>query len=303
MRVFVTGATGFLGLAVATAFARRGHRVSGLARTSEKARELMRHEIEPVIGALEEPGAWRDRAAECGAFVHCAFEYSGRGFELDRAALRTFAESGGRIGHARKLLYTSGVWVHGDTRGHRVDESTPPNPPKFVAARVENEQFALSCARPELATIVLRPGCVYGGRGSLTAAWFDSAATKGAARFVGDGAQRWAMVHKDDLAELYVLAAESSLGCEVLAATDRSRDRIRDCAEAASRLAGGNGRVESIPVAEAVAILGPMAEALAFDQHVDSSKAARLLGWQPRHAGFVDEVDRLYLAWRASRGS
>lgn len=300
MQVFVTGATGFIGLAVATAFARRGHRVLGLARTSEKARELARLEVEPVLGALQEPATWRERASACSVYVHCAFEYSGRGFELDRNTLRVLTELGGRKGSARKLLYTSGVWVYGDTGARSVDESTPVNPPKFVAARVENEHFALSCARPELATLVLRPGCVYGGMGSLTAAWFDGA-TKGAARFVGDGTQRWAMVHRDDLAELYVLAAESNLACEVLNATDRSRNSIRDCTEAASRVAGGKGRVESIPVDEAVQTFGPMAEALAFTQHVDSSKAARLLGWQPRHAGFVDEVERHYLAWRAHR--
>ncbi|MBK7876524.1 MAG: NAD-dependent epimerase/dehydratase family protein [Planctomycetes bacterium] len=302
MQVFVTGATGFIGLAVASAFARRGHRVLGLARTSEKARELMRREIEPVIGTLQEPGAWRNRAAACSTYVHCAFEYSAKGFELDRNVLRTLSELGGRKGEARTLLYTSGVWVYGDTGTRCVDESTAPNPPKFVAARVENENFVLSCARPELATIVLRPGCVYGGHGSLTAAWFDGA-TKGAARFVGDGAQRWAMVHVDDLAELYVLAAEARRACDVFNATDRSRNTIRDCAEAASRVAGGNGRIESIPVDEAIKTYGPMAEALAFTQHADSSKAARLLGWQPRHAGFVDEVERLYLAWRAQRAS
>ncbi len=301
MQVFVTGATGFIGLSVASALARRGHRVLGLARTSEKARVLARREIEPVLGGLQEPGAWRERAAECAAFVHCAFEYSPKGFELDRNVLRVASELGGRKGAARKVVYTSGVWVYGDTGTRCVDETTAPNPPKFVAARVENENFLLSCARPEFATIVVRPGCVYGGHGSLTAGWFDGA-TKGAARIVGDGANRWAMVHVDDLGELYALAVESNLACEVLNATDRSRGTVRACAEAASRVAGGNGRVESLAVADAVKTFGPMAEALAFTQHADSSKAARLLGWTPRHAGFVDEVERLYLAWRAHRG-
>lgn len=302
MRVFVTGATGFIGHAVASAFARSGHHVLGLARTSEKASVLARAECEPVLGTLQEPATWRERAATCEVLVHCAIDYAAKTYELDRAVVRTLSEIGGRKGHAKKLLYTSGVWVYGDTGDRMVDEASPTNPPKLVAARVENEGFVLSCARAELATIVIRPGCVYGGSGSLTAAWFESATTKGAARIVGDGAQRWAMVHRDDLAELYVRAGESGLACEVLNATDRSRSTVKECAEAASRAAGAEGRVESLSLAAAREKLGPVAEPLAFSQHVDSSKARRLVGWQPRHAGFVDEAERLHLAWRASRG-
>jgi nucleoside-diphosphate-sugar epimerase len=208
---------------------------------------------------------------------------------------------GGRKGSARTLIYTSGVWVYGDTGAGCADESSPTNPPKLVAARVENESFVLSCARSELATIVIRPGCVYGGQGSLTAAWFDSASRHGAARIVGDGSQRWAMIHVEDLAELYLRAGESSLACEVLNATDRSRSSVRECAEGRQPRRRCRWQVETQPLAEAQQKLGPLAEPLAFTQHVDSSKAVRLLGWQPRHAGFVDEAPRLYLSWRAQR--
>lgn len=301
MRVFVTGATGIVGRAVATAFARRGHRVLGLVRSPEKANALARDEVEPVVGTLQEPATWRDRAASCHALVHCAMDYAAKTFELDRGAVRVLSEIGGRKGNAKTLVYTSGCWVYGDTGDRRVDESSPTNPAKLVAARIENEGFVLSCARPELATIVIRPGCVYGGSGSLTAAWFETASTKGAARIVGDGTQRWAMIHKDDLADLYVRAAESGLACEVLNATDRSRSTVRECAEAASRAAGANGAIESLTLAAAREKLGLVAEPLAFSQHVDSNKARRLLDWQPRHAGFVDEVETLHLAWRASR--
>jgi nucleoside-diphosphate-sugar epimerase len=301
MRVFVTGATGFVGQAVAAAFARRGHRVLGLTRSADRAARLARDEVEPVIGSLQEPAAWRERAAGCQVLVHCAIDHAAKAFELDRATVRTLSEIGGRRGTGKMLIYTSGVWVYGDTGDRRVDESSPTNPPKVVAARVENEHFVLSCARPELATLVIRPGCVYGGSGSLTAKWFESAATRGSASFVGDGAQRWAMVHREDLAELYVRAGESGLACEVLNATDRSRSTVRECAEAASRAAGAHGSVEPIPLAEAQQLLGLLAEPLGFSQHVDSGKAVRLLGWQPRHAGFVDEAETSFLAWRAQR--
>jgi nucleoside-diphosphate-sugar epimerase len=92
---------------------------------------------------------------------------------------------------------------------------------------------------------------------------------------------------------------ESPWGGEVFNVTDRSRNTVRACAEAASRIAGGGDRVAAVPVDEAAGELGPTAEALAMSQHVDSSKAVRMLGWQPRHGGFVDGVRRCYAAWKA----
>ena len=104
------------------------------------------------------------------------------------------------------------------------------------------------------------------------------------------------MVHRDDLADLYVRAAESGLGGEVLNATDRSRATVNECAAAASLAAGAEGRVEHVPVEQAVAAMGPFATCLALNQHVDSWKAVHRLGWTPRHGGFVDAAPRLYSA-------
>jgi nucleoside-diphosphate-sugar epimerase len=148
----------------------------------------------------------------------------------------------------------------------------------------------------------MRPGCVYGGSGSLTAQWFASATEHGAARIVGEGANRWAMVHKDDVADAYVRAARSGHAGQVFNVTDRSRFTVRECATAASHAAGKGGAVAVTPLDEARAKMGALADCLALDQHVDSSKAAHLLGWQPRHAGFVDGVDRYYRAWQALAG-
>src|SRR5262249_12524968 len=128
-----------------------------------------------------------------------------------------------------------------------------------------------------------------------------SASKSGAARIAGDGANRWTYVHVEDLAELYRLALEASVAGEVFNATDRSRFTVLECARAASRAAGARGKVEAVPLPRASEEFGAIAECLAFDQHVDSSAAARRLGWTPRHAGFVDEVERCHRAWAAHR--
>jgi nucleoside-diphosphate-sugar epimerase len=181
-----------------------------------------------------------------------------------------------------------------------VDETTPLNPIKLVAWRPAHEQLVLGASG--VRSIVIRPGCVYGGAGGLTAQWFAGPAAGKPPTVVGDGRNRWTMVHLDDLADAYVRAAESGLAGEIFNVTDRSRFTVLELATAAARAAGYKGEVSPLPLAEAKKALGDFADALALNQHLDSGKAVRLLGWQPRHGGFLDEVEVLYRAWKARQG-
>jgi nucleoside-diphosphate-sugar epimerase len=303
MKVFVTGANGFIGSAVARAFARAGYEVIGLVRDQRKGQALAAAEVRPAIGSLEDASSLVDAARDCQVIVHAAAEASPRMFELDRLAITTLLSCASESRLPRKFLYTSGVWVYGDTRECAVTEGSPLAPPALVTQRVDSERLVLAASSAMLHTLVIRPGCVYGGSGSLTAAWFEHARASGAARIVGTGENRWAMVHVEDLADLYVRAAESSESGEVFNATDRSRFTVMECARAASHAAGGAGRVEALPAADARARMGALADCLALNQHVDSRKAVRLLGWQPRHGGFADGAGRYFLAWQASRRS
>ncbi|PYM89362.1 MAG: NAD-dependent epimerase [Candidatus Rokuibacteriota bacterium] len=297
MQVFVTGATGYVGSSVATAFRRAGHRVWGLTRTEAKARRLAQQEIEPVVGELGDPKTYAEVAAECAVLVHAAFEYSANGVAKDKQAIDTLIEAGRRGARPKTLIFTSGAWVHGDTGDRMVDETTPLNPIKLVAWRPAHEQLVLEASG--VRGLVIRPGCVYGGPGGLTAPWFADASAGKAPTVVGDGRSRWTMVHGDDLADAYVRAGESGLGGEVFDISDRSRATALEMATAAARAAGYRGEIRPVPLAEAAKTMGDFAAALALSQHVDARKAVRLLGWQPRHGGFVDEADVYYRAWRA----
>ncbi|NWG00748.1 MAG: NAD-dependent epimerase/dehydratase family protein [Thermoanaerobaculaceae bacterium] len=302
MRIFVTGATGYIGQAVAAALARAGHQVAGLVRSEGKASQLEALEVRPVFGSMADPESYRRVAEASEVLVHCAAELSARQWELDRRTVEGLLEAARAAAKPRLFVYTSGVWVYGDTGGALVDETSPLAPPPLVAARVEIEEVVQAANSGRVRTTVLRPGCVYGGRGGLTATWFDSALREGAARIVGDGFYRWAMVHVEDLAEAYVRAIEWPTGGEVFNITDRSRFTVRECAEAASRAAGADGRVVATPVAEARQSLGGFADCLTLDQHVDARKAVRMLGWQPRHGGFVDGAETYFRAWKALVG-
>ena len=131
------------------------------------------------------------------------------------------------------------------------------------------------------------------------APWFADPSAGKPPTVVGDGRNRWTMVHADDLADAYLRAGESGLGGEIFDISDRSRATVLEMAGAAARAAGYRAEIRPLPLAEARKTMGDFAEALALNQHIDARKAVRLLGWQPRHGGFLDEADLYYRAWRA----
>lgn len=299
MKVFITGATGIIGFHVARAFRRAGHEVAGLVRTPAKAKLLEAEELRPVLGTLQAPAAWADEAARASVLVHAAVDYAADAAQLDGQVLDVFLRPGASGAPARTVLYTSGIWVQGDTGGARVDESTPLKPHAKVAWRPALEQRVLKAEG--VRGVVLRPGVVYGRSGSLTGMWFQGA-EEGDLRVFGDGANHWATVHVEDLADAYVRAAERGVGGEAFLLADGSRTRVRDMVAAAVQAAGGQARVTYVPPSQAPEGMRQLAECLALDQAADASKARRLLGWEPRHTGFADGAATYLAAWRAARG-
>lgn len=300
MKVFVTGATGTIGLAVSTAFRRAGHQVWGLARNAEKAAVLARAEIHPVPGEIGKPETFASTAESCSILVHAAAEYGPGAFAFERSAVHALLAAARKRGPQPKtLIYTSGTWVYGNTGARLVDETTPVAPVAHVSERPAVERLVLEA--DGVRGIVLRPGCVYGHQGSLTAMWFAAAQGGGPLAVIGDGRSRWALVHLDDLGRAYVRAAESGL-TGVFNVTDRSRASLLEMAGAVARVTGYEGEIRATPVAQAAPSMGTLAECLALDQNVDSRKAVQLLGWQPLHGGFADEVEECYEAWKAWNG-
>jgi nucleoside-diphosphate-sugar epimerase len=297
MRVFVTGATGHVGFRVAHAFRRAGHHVLGLTRTDAGAARLERHEIRPVVGTIQDPGSWKG-ADEASVLVHAASDQKADVWAADRAAVDGLLSLAGRGAFSKTVLYTSGVWLYGSTGDRMADETTPLAPLPMSLPRIEIEKSVLSAAGVK--GLVLRPGCVYGYGGSLTAMLFGGAAA-GTLEVPGDGHNRWATVHADDCADAYVRAASSGLSGEIFNVTDRSRAPLRRLVIAAARAAGFAGEIRWVPLDEARRKMGGFADALALDQHVDSRKAVQRLGWQPAHGGFEDEVETYYAAWKAAQ--
>src|SRR5688500_17871501 len=130
MRIFLTGATGYIGSAVLDALLRGGHEVTALVRDPEKADGVAHRGVKPVIGELSKTTSYAAAAEACDAIIHAALDHSKRGPKVDRQAIDALLGAASRraaAGRAAAFVYTSNVWVLGDTQG-RATEELPLNP-------------------------------------------------------------------------------------------------------------------------------------------------------------------------------
>lgn len=302
MRVFVTGATGYIGSVVVDALQRASHEVVALVRHQEKARRLADRGVDAAVGTLGNPNTWRQQASTCDGFVHTAFEASPKGVEIDRLALDTLVELARQASQRgpASLIYTSGVWVLGAT-SEPVDETAPVAPIDLVAWRPAHEQLALDAGTPQLRTAVIRPGIVYGGSRGIVADLLGSA-ENGLMRIVGSGENHWSLVYDRDLADLYARVVSSEDGRGVFHATDEADEQVRTIADAIAAHRPHAPDIRFVPLPEARTKMGPYADALALDQRVRSPRA-RALGWTPSLRSVSGNIPRLFEELRRGRAA
>lgn len=300
MRVLVTGAGGYIGFAVASAFRRAGHEVIGLIRSAKHKNLLAKNEIVPLLANLQEPESYLSAAEQCEVWAHCAIDYTADAAVVDKTTLESFINLAKQTKLPRTLLYTSGVWVYGNCYPSVVNEAMPTNPLQLVRWRIKNEDFILNSSCNNLRSVIIRPGCVYGGKGSLTNYWFETAKA-GTLKIIGDGSNHWSMIHQDDLARAYVLAAERELSDIVLNITDETIYNIMNVAQRISDMMGISSKIQTIDMEEAKSIVGAVTEGLLVNQAVSSERAKRLLSWCPRHTNFLNQLEQYYSAWQANQ--
>jgi nucleoside-diphosphate-sugar epimerase len=248
VKIFVTGASGYLGSAVARAFKAAGHEVDGTRVPLGDAKQL------------------RERALGADAVAHVALAPNGP----DRVALDLRAIEA--LSSAKRWIYTSGTWALGTTDGAGEDAPTD-RPATYSAWRPSHEKAAL-----EAGAIVIRPGMVFGGAGGSVADMFQPALDEKVVRFVGDGKNRWPMVHRDDNAALYLRAIERGASGILHAANESVR--VAEIAQAVLRVTGARTVEGRRPESS-------YDEALCLDQ-VMLCPRSRELGWKPAHPPFVE---------------
>jgi nucleoside-diphosphate-sugar epimerase len=287
MKVFLTGATGYIGGAVADRLRAAGHKLTGLARTEAAAARLKSAGITPVRGDFADPASVGSAARDADGVISMATTYNPA---IDGPAIDSILDA--LAGANKPFVYTSGIWSHGDTGGAVVDETTPPRPAALVAWRQGVEDRVRAAAGRGIRTVVIRPAIVYGRGGGIPAGFVESARTEGAARYIGTGKNRWPFVHVDDLADLYLLALEHAPAGSVLLGVAGPSRAVSDVAAAASRGAGAGGRTVAWPLDEARQKLGPYADALVLDQQASGRRAQELLGWQPHRPDVLEDIER-----------
>jgi nucleoside-diphosphate-sugar epimerase len=289
MRVFIIGASGYVGSAIARAFIDRGDEVVGAARSETAEQRLRQSGVKSLFGDVAVPDSLADSARGSEGVVY-AVQYDGQNVaDVESAALRVLVDA--LAGSGKPLVYTSGIWIYGNTGRRVADEDTPLNPTPLVAHRPKLERIVLDGAQRGVRAIAIRAGDVYGAGGGLPAMWVQSAKETGAARFVGDGNNHWAVVHRDDLAQLYVLALRKSAAGVIYNAADNTSFTVREMAQAASVGAGNNGAVKPWPLEAARRELGAgFADALALDSRISSERARHRLGWGTRITTILDDL-------------
>ncbi len=296
-RIFVTGATGYLGSAIAARVERAGYEVNGLTRSPLRAPALEATGVHAVVGDLKDPASYLGMLKNVDVAIHVAFDPNDIA-RADAAALEAF-RTAAQDGRLRRLLYTSGLWVHGDTGGAVANEQTPLEPLEIVRWRAIHEELALDLADDEVQVVVFRPPIVYGESRGILGGLFAEARDKRTVTIPGDGTQVWPLVHRDDVAEAYRLGLEYAQGGQRYLIGDESAHTAAEIGNAIARAAGAT--VTLLPREEAVRAMGTFGEALLASQKATSAKARRELGWVPRHTSFVAEVGALYADWQGAQ--
>ncbi|WP_174291500.1 SDR family oxidoreductase [Sphingomonas bacterium] len=291
MRVFLTGANGWIGSVVASELLAAGHVVTGLVRSEEKGAVLAAAGGTPLLGSLGDLDVLRRGAANADGIIHTAFGLDiARIVELateDRRAIETF----GKVfaGSQRPIVITGGVGImpSGETF---TEDARPPVMPAFPRA---SEQTAFALAERGLRACVVRnPRSVHGAgeRHGFVPMLAAVAREKGVSGYVGDGENLWPSVHRLDAARVYRLALEAGARGEAYHAIAEEGVPFRLIAEAIGRQIGVPAT--SLTPAEAEAHFGGLAMWVAGNGPAYSRQTREMLGWEPREAGLIADIQR-----------
>jgi nucleoside-diphosphate-sugar epimerase len=292
MRIFVTGATGFIGSAIVPELIDAGHQVLGLTRSEAGAQSLIAAGAEAHRGNLEDLESLRAGAAKSEGVIHCAFDHDFSNFvaicEKDRRAIEALGDA--LVGSDRPLIITSGTGMGNAVPGQPATEDhfnpNHPNP------RKASELAGVSVAERGVNVSVVRLPQVHNPvkQGLVTYA-IALAREKGISAYVGDGLNRWPAAHVLDVARLYRLAVEKHEAGSRYHAVAEEGLPARDIAEVISR--GLKVPVVSLSPEEAPAHFGWLAAFVGYDMPASSALTQERLGWHPTGPGLIADLEQM----------
>jgi len=290
MRVFVTGATGFIGSAIVRELIEAGHRVLGLDRSEAGAKSLIAAGVQVHRGGLEDLKSLRSGATAADAVIHTAFIHDfsnfARNCEIDKCALETLGSA--LEGSERPLLVTSGLATV--AQGRMATEEDAPLPPSPSYPRASEVTAETLLKRGLRASVVRLPQVHNTVKQGLVTYAIALACEKGVSAYVADGLNRWAAVHVLDTARLYRLALEKQEGGARYHAV--AEEGVREIADAIGR--GLKVPAVSKSPEEAAAHFGWLGMFVGRDLTGSSVQTQRRLGWRPSGPGLIADLDRAH---------
>jgi nucleoside-diphosphate-sugar epimerase len=290
MRVFVTGATGFIGSAVVPELIQAGHQVLGLTRSDAGAKALTAAGAQPHRGNLEDLESLRSGAAQADGVIHLAFNHDFSKFEanceLDRRAIETLASA--LAGKDSPVVITSGTAV-AHTQGRPSTEEDAPNSP---IPRVASELAAMAqAAQGKHVSVVRLPQVHDPVKQGLITYLVGAAREKGFSAYVGDGQNRWPAVHVSDCARLYRLVLEKGLAGARYNAVAEEGLPLRQIAETLAH--GLKISAVSITPDQAAAHFGWLAPFASSDIPASGKVTQQKLNWRPTGPGLISDLEKM----------
>jgi nucleoside-diphosphate-sugar epimerase len=295
MRVFLTGATGFIGSAIIPELIDAGHQVLGLTRSDVGAQSLVAAGAEVHRGDLEDLESLRGGAAKADGLIHCAFDHNFANFvancEKDKRAIE--ALGGALTGSDRPLVITSGTGMGNAVPGQPATEDVF-NPAR-LNPRVASELAGASMSAAGVNVSVVRLPQVHDTvkQGFVTYA-VALAREKRVSAYVGDGRNRWPAAHVSDVARLYRLALEKREPGARYNAVAEEGIAVRDVAEVIGR--GFKVPVVGLSPEEAAGHFGWLAPFAGMDLPASGAQTQARLGWQPTGPGLIADLERMSYA-------
>jgi nucleoside-diphosphate-sugar epimerase len=290
MRVFVTGATGFIGSAIVPELINAGHQVLGLTRSDTGAKSLITAGAEAHRGDLEDLESMRSGAAKSDGVIHTAFIHDFSKFkqncEIDKRAIETLGSA--LAGSDRPLIVSSGLALGSPKRPVTEDTDPPANSPM---PRVSEESALAMISQSVRASVVRLPQVHNTVKQGLVTRLTALAREKGVSAYVGDGSNRWSAAHVLDVAHLYRLALEKHQAGARYHAVAEEGVPLRNIAEVIGR--GLKVPVVSISPEEAGAHLGFLAMFAGLDLSASSAITQERLGWRPAGPGLIEDLNNM----------
>ena len=292
MRIFLTGATGFIGSRIVPELLAAGHHVLGMTRSDDGARALIAAGVEVHRGHLEDLDSLRSGAAKADAVIHTAFDHDFSNFvancEKDRQAIKAMGSA--LLGSSRSLLITSGTGMGSSMPGKPATEDVfnieHPNP-RSASEVAGNEMLDAGVA----VSVVRLPQVHDTVKQGLVSPLVEVARAKGVSAYIGEGLNSWPAAHVLDVARLYRLAIEKcEPGARYHAVTEEGI-QARDIAQVVG--AGLGVPVKSIAPSEAADHFGWLGAFVGLDLLASSAWTRKILGWEPSGPSLLDDLKRM----------